>query len=102
MPIETAGTAIAAKYLSAFAGFVGAILSLTFLKDLTRKQATAAVLVGFSCSIFTTPLAIAHFALPTDSASEYGVAFLIGLLAMNIIPALRQAIALLGERGFNK
>lgn len=100
MTVEAAGTAIAAKYLTAFAGFVGAILSLTFLKDLTRFQAMTAVVIGFSCSIFTTPLTIAYFALPTDSASEYGVAFLIGLLSMNIVPAIRQALNVLGERGF--
>lgn len=100
MPIETAGSALAAKYLTTFAGFVGAVLSLTFLKGLTRAQAISAVAIGFSCSVFTTPLTIAYFSLPADSASEYGVAFLIGLLAMNIVPAIRQALNVLGERGF--
>ena len=86
---STAGSALLAKYGAVIAGFVGAILSLSFLKGLSRPQAVVAVMTGFLCSVFTTPLAISYFALPADEHSRYGVAFLIGLLAMNLIPAIK-------------
>lgn len=88
----TAGGAVLAKYGAVIAGFVGAILSLSFLKGLTRKEAVAAVLTGFASSVFTTPFVVAYFGLPGDLESRYGVAFLIGLLAMNLIPAVKAAL----------
>ncbi|HHW2988538.1 TPA: peptidase M48, Ste24p [Pseudomonas aeruginosa] len=90
-PTSIGAGALFAKYSVAIAGFAGAILSLSFLRGLTRKQAGAAVLTGFLSSIFTTPLAVAYFGLPVDAESKNGVAFLIGLLAMNIIPAIKAA-----------
>ena len=91
MEPTTAGGALFAKFGTAAAGFAGAILSLSFLKGLTRKQAALAVVTGFLTSIFTTQLVIAYFGLPADDESRNGVAFLIGLLAMNIIPGLKAA-----------
>lgn len=91
MDLTSAIGALLAKYGVATAGFAGAILSLTFLKGLTRKQAAAAVMVGFLSAVFTTQLVIAKFGLPADADSRNGVAFLIGLLAMNIIPGLKAA-----------
>lgn len=88
----TAGGAVLAKYGAVIAGFVGAILSLSFLKGLTRKEAVVAVLTGFASSVFTTPFVVAYFGLPSDVESRYGVAFLIGLLAMNLIPAVKAAL----------
>lgn len=99
-PSTTALGAFLAKYGAVFFGFVGSILSLSFLKNLTRKQAAVAVLTGFIASQATGPLAVAYFGLPADGESRYGVAFLIGLLAMNLIPALKAAaIRLLGMWG---
>ncbi|QIE87994.1 peptidase M48, Ste24p [Pseudomonas nitroreducens] len=88
-PTSTAAGALLAKYSVAIAGFAGAILSLSFLRGLTRKQAGAAVVTGFLSSIFTTQLVVAYFGLPNDAESKNGVAFLIGLLAMNVIPGLK-------------
>jgi len=67
----------------------GAVLSLTFLRGLTRGQAASAFFTGFASAIFTTPLAVSFFHIASDSETRYGVAFLIGLLAMNIIPGLK-------------
>lgn len=91
MEPTTAGGALLAKYGAVAAAFVGSILSLSFLKGLTRKQAAISVMTGFLCSVFTTPLTIAYFGLPADEHSRYGVAFLIGLLAMSLIPAVKAA-----------
>lgn len=49
------------------------------------------MVTGFLSSIFTTQLVVAYFGLPNDAESKNGVAFLIGLLAMNIIPAVKAA-----------
>lgn len=94
-PTSAAGV-VFAKFGMVIAGFAGAILSLSFLKGLNRKQAFAAVLTGFLSSVFTTPFVVAYFGLPGDVESRYGVAFLIGLMAMNLIPAIKAA----GERLF--
>jgi hypothetical protein len=99
-PASTAAGAVLAKYGVAIAGFAGSILSLSFLRGLNRKQASAAVLTGFLSSVFTTQLVVAYFGLPGDTESKNGVAFLIGLLAMNIIPAIKAAAErLLASRG---
>lgn len=96
----TAAGAVFAKFGSLIAAFAGAILSLSFLKGLTRRQAMCAVVTGFLCSVFTTPFIVAYFSLPGDVESRYGVAFLVGLLAMNLIPGIRAAIErLLAMRG---
>lgn len=99
-PTSTAAGVFFAKYSIGIAGFAGAILSLSFLRELTRGQAAAAVMTGFLSSVFTTQLVVSYFGLPADAESKNGVAFLIGLLAMNIIPAVKAAAErLLANRG---
>ena len=95
----TAAGLLLAKYGVATAGFAGAILSLTFLRGLTRGQAASAVVTGFASAIFTTPLAVHYFSLPVDGDTQNGVAFLIGLLAMNIIPGLKALAGKFGATG---
>lgn len=95
----TAAGLLLAKYGVATAGFAGAILSLTFLRGLTRKEATWAFFTGFASAIFTTPLAISFFKITPDGETQYGVAFLIGLLAMNIIPGLKALAGKFGATG---
>jgi hypothetical protein len=95
----TAAGVLLAKYGIIIAGFAGAILSLTFLQGLTRKQAAWAFFTGFSSAIFCTPLAVGFFKLEPGGETQYGVAFLIGLLAMNIIPGLRALAGKFGASG---
>jgi len=95
----TAASLLLAKYGVATAGFAGAVLSLTFLRGLTRGQAASAVGTGFASAIFTTPLAVHYFNLPVDGDTQNGVAFLIGLLAMNIIPGLKALAGKFGATG---
>jgi len=89
----TAAGVLLAKYGIIITGFAGAVLSLTFLQGLTRKQAFWAFITGFLSAIFCTPLAISFFKLEPSGETQYGVAFLIGLLAMNIIPLLRKLMS---------
>lgn len=95
----TAVGVLLAKYGVVLGGFAGALASLMFLQGLTRKQAAMAVFTGLSSAIFCTPLAIGFFKLDVEGDGQYGVAFLIGLLAMNIIPGLRALAAKFGASG---
>lgn len=94
-PTSTAAGALLAKYSVAIASFWGAILSLSFLKGLTRKQAGAAVLTGYLFSTYMSGPAAAYLApkvgLQLDDTLLCGTAFILGLTAMNIIPAIKAA-----------
>ena len=68
----------------AVAGLAGGVVSLSYVKPLSKWQAFLAVFTGAVCSAYLTPLAIAYFSL--TPAGEHGAAFLIGLTAMNIVP----------------
>mgnify|MGYP001148157515 CR=1 FL=1 len=95
-PASTAAGVLVAKYGIVTASFIGAILSLGFLKDLTRGQAATAVLTGFFFSIFLTQPVTSFLAQKLDMvADDYllcGVAFVLGLTAMNLIPAAKAAL----------
>lgn len=81
------GGAIFHKLALPLAGFAGGVISLSFVKELTGKQAMAAVLTGTVTAIYVTPVALHFFGL-ASAPYENGVAFVIGLTAMNIIPGL--------------
>lgn len=98
-PASTTAGVLLVKYGVIIGGFAGAILSLTFLRGLTRGQAVAAFFTGFTSAVFCTPLAISFFKLETGSETQYGVAFLIGLLAMNIIPVMKSVVSQFGAKG---
>ncbi|WP_248769151.1 peptidase M48, Ste24p [Pseudomonas sp. MWU12-2345] len=95
-PTTTALGVLLAKYGVAIAAFIGAIGSLGFLKDLTRGQAATAVVVGFFFSIYLTQPVTAWLApklglMPNDNLL-CGVSFVLGLTAMNVIPAVKAAL----------
>lgn len=95
-PATTAAGVLAAKYGVAIASFIGAILSLGFLKDLSRWQAVIAVFTGFFFSIFLTQPVTLWLAPKLEMAVTddllCGVAFVLGLTAMNIIPGIKAAM----------
>ncbi|WP_225011309.1 peptidase M48, Ste24p [Pseudomonas aeruginosa] len=101
-PMTTVGGGLFAKYSVAIAGFWGSILSLGFLSGLNRWQAALAVATGFGCSTYwTAPVAAwlsREYEIPLDEAFLSGVAFTIGLLAMNIVPGLKAAVTAITER----
>jgi hypothetical protein len=103
-PASTAADVLVAKYGIVIGSFVGVILSLGFLKDLTRGQAGFVVLTGFFFSIFLTLPVSSWLAprldLPLDDYFLCGVSFVLGLTAMNIIPAIKAAMgAFVAARG---
>lgn len=66
------------------AGFAGGVVSLSYLRELSRLQMAMAVLAGTVTSGYLTPLAQHWITMPVEA--ENAVAFLIGLTAMNIVP----------------
>jgi Na+/proline symporter len=69
-PVSTAAGVLVAKYGIVTASFIGAILSLGFLKDLTRGQAATAVLTGFFFSIFLTQPVTSFLAQKLDMVAD--------------------------------
>ncbi|MCO7569386.1 peptidase M48, Ste24p [Pseudomonas chlororaphis] len=95
-PASTATSVLLVKYGVVMAAFIGSILSLGFLKDLTRGQAATAVATGFFFAVYLTQPVTMWLAPKLELAvSDYllcGVSFVLGLTAMNIIPAIKSAL----------
>ena len=86
MPSETLIGYVSAKHSALLAGFFGSLVALTFLKELTRFQMFAALLTGVTTSSYATPALMYYFELPMELND--GLAFLMGVIAMNVIPAV--------------
>lgn len=82
-------TLLGMKAWTMVAGFAGGVVSLSFIKALTATQGALAVFTGVASAVFLTPV-VMHYLWPaqTDPRLEYGVAFIIGLTAMNVIPGI--------------
>lgn len=77
------------KLATLAAGFAGAVVSLSYIKPLSKLQAVMSVCAGMLSSAYLTPAAMYYIELPPEAAHlENGVAFFIGLGGMHIIPAL--------------
>lgn len=66
--------------------FLGAAVSLSYAKELTRWQALTALTTGTVASVAATPLVLHYLGL--SEGFERGVAFMVGLVAMRAIPAI--------------
>lgn len=78
------------KLSTLVAGFAGGIVSLAFLQGLSRPQAIGAVVVGTLSAAYLTPFAVDKLGIaPT---LQNGAAFVIGLCAMSIIPAVQKGV----------
>lgn len=87
-----AGGVLGVKYAALVAGFAGGVISLAYLKKLSRTEMVLAVLAGSACAGYLTPVAIPVIAgalsIPPTPHLENAAAFLFGLTSMNIIPGL--------------
>jgi Kef-type K+ transport system membrane component KefB len=90
MPIQTHDSVAGIKYGVLIAGFVGAALSLSYAKEMTRTQALTAITVGTVVSVMATPLALHYLALPEEF--DRAIAFFTGLAAMRAVPVLFSLI----------
>ena len=83
--------AFGVKLATTVFGFAGAIISLAFIRDLSRTQAAISVVVGLVTSIALTPVIAGWIGL-NHPGIENGVAFLLGLCAMSVLPVLRNSL----------
>ncbi|MBN8887574.1 MAG: hypothetical protein J0I77_17755 [Rudaea sp.] len=88
---EPVSSTLGIKLGTAVFGFAGGIVSLAFVKDLSRTQAILAVFVGLITAIAITPM-IAEWTGLKSAGVENGVAFVIGLCAMSALPAAKNAV----------
>lgn len=68
------------------AGFLGAIVSLRFLQNLTIIQALLSVVTGAVVAGYTAPVVQLYLSL--SQPMEHGLGFLLGLTAMNLVPGI--------------
>lgn len=78
----------------AVAGFGGALASLPFMKPESLWLALGAITAGLTTAMFMTPVVAEILAVPRllgsqlSQRAELGLAFLLGLTAMILIPAI--------------
>ena len=81
-------TIIGVKITTIIAGFIGALISLSFSKE--KYKSTKSMLIrnfiklsgGTSCAVFVTPLALSYQGLPQEM--DNALSFIIGIIGMNI------------------
>jgi hypothetical protein len=89
-PSTATESLIGVKYGTLFAAFLGAAVSLSYTKELTRSQMVGAVVVGTAVSVYGAPLALHYLGLV--EAMERPVSFFIGLSAMRFIPLVMDRV----------
>lgn len=70
------------KLSAVIAGFVGGVVSLAMIRDLTPKIAVTTVIGGTACAAYLTPLIVDYLELG-GSNLENALAFLTGVCGMN-------------------
>lgn len=88
MPIPPASpdqTVFGIKYSMLIVAFLGSALSLSYAKEMTRKQAITAVLTGTSVAVMGAPVALHYLGLP--DTLERAISFFLALVAMRLVPA---------------
>lgn len=63
------------------AGFVGGVVSLSMLRDLTPMRAVGTVVGGTACAAYLTPIVLEYTGL--SGTSEHALAFFLGVCGMN-------------------
>lgn len=89
-PQSASESLIGVKYSTLIAGFLGAAVSLSYTKELTRAQMLGAVAVGTATAVYGAPLALHYLGLPEQF--ERPVSFFIGLIAMRAIPLVMDRL----------
>lgn len=86
-PLGADGGVMGIKFAALLAGFAGGVVSLSFVKELSKTQATMSVITGSFTAAYLTPVLL-HYIGSSTPELQHGAAFFIGLTAMNIIPGL--------------
>jgi hypothetical protein len=74
------------------AGFAGGIVSLSFLKGISRWQAVSSVFAGAATATYFTPVVSGWFNIASES-SQNCAAFVLGLCAMSIVPLVMSTVS---------
>ena len=88
---EPVTTTLGLKLSTMIAGFAGGVVSLANLKSLTYFQGVMAVVAGALTANYLTPAAVRMLSLTPEL--NLGIAFVIGLVGMNIVPALKAILS---------
>lgn len=83
---DTVSPELGVKIATLVAGFAGGVVSLSYVRELSKTQAFMAVITGSLFAGYATPVVNHWFSLPMEL--ENGVAFIVGLTAMNLIPGI--------------
>lgn len=85
MALETHGNTVAGiSYAVLIGAFIGSAASLSYAKEMTKRQAMTAFLVGGAVACAATPLAMHYLGAPAELAGA--MAFFWGLGAMRAVP----------------
>lgn len=92
MPIQSPGPDSVAgiKYSVLIFAFLGAAVSLSYAKEMTRAQALTAVVTGTAVAVMGAPVALHYLGLPDEL--ERACAFFAGLAAMRAVPVFFSLI----------
>lgn len=93
---DPTATLVGAKYSSAIAGFFGSVVALTFAKELTILRLIFAILTGVLTAHYSTNPLVYYLKVPVEFRDS--VAFLVGLLAMSLIPLIFLIVEELKKR----
>lgn len=85
----TIGGILGLKYTTLLGGFLGSLVSLSFITELGWAARASAVLTGTATAAYVTPIIVAYWTI--GEAAENGIGFLLGLTSMNLIPAVIAA-----------
>jgi hypothetical protein len=89
-PSSAVESLLGVKSATLVAGFIGAVVSLSYNRPLNRVQMLVAVLVGTATAVYGAPLALHYLGLSENM--ERPVSFFIGVVAMRAIPAIMDRI----------
>lgn len=78
--------ALGLKYATLVAGFAGGVVSLSYVKELSKIQSVLAVITGSLCAGYMTPV-VSHW-MEVAPVLENGIAFMLGLTSMNVVPGV--------------
>lgn len=92
---EPVSSILGVKLGTTIAGFAGGVVSLAFVQGLSRAQAIMAVVVGALTAAYLTPAVVEKLSISPEL--QNGAAFVIGLCAMSVIPAIKKAVAMRAE-----
>lgn len=88
--LESILTALGLSKGATIGGFIGALVSLRFIENLTWKQRVPTVLGGMFAAAYVTPLVIDVVSL--SPKLESAISFLIGVFGMSIAAACTKAM----------